>query len=180
MNIPLSVSGAPKEEKYSFDLNGIWTLHLLLNVLLSISQGRKQRNIKKQKRGFFFHVGGTPKVWPPYCSSNQAVRPDESRPFVVKLVTLCKVDQKTFFLPLMVTSLPFLRLCSEENSWVFSQHEITKRIESFELVLFFSVTSVFFFVHCLTWCAEVLANPAVTAKLADTKVNSSFFVNFID
>lgn len=54
MNIPLSVSGAPKEEKYSFDLNGIWTLHLLLNVLLSISQGRKQRNIKKQKRGFFF------------------------------------------------------------------------------------------------------------------------------
>ena len=126
--------------------------------------GKETEEHKKAKERFFFHVGGTPKVWPPYCSSNQAVRPDESRPFVVKLVTLCKVDQKTFFLPLMVTSLPFLRLCSEENSWVFFQHEITKRIESFELVLFFSVTSVFFFCSLFNMMCRSSCQPSCYCK----------------
>lgn len=88
-------------------------------------------------------------------------------------VTLCK----DFLLASYGTSLPFFRWCSEGNSTVIFQCEITKRIEGFELALYFSVTSVFFcslfFIMCRSSCW-----PSCYCKACRHKGKLSLFCEF--
>ena len=75
-------------------------LLILLGCPSKHEPGKETGEHTKQIELFLLLVRLTSHDQPPYCFSNQAIRPDESRPFVVKLVTLCKINQITSLSPL--------------------------------------------------------------------------------